>query len=135
MRYLITSIQSEQQVILGYDEKGLLCEVQVSNAADEKALEWSFRHAPIHEADVRIVFKQDHLRFTTLKVTFDEFWRTYRVKEGKKDAMRSWEKLTDAQRQLAFNYIETYRSKCIRDRISMQYPATYLRAERWLDHT
>lgn len=135
MRYLITSTRSDAQIILGYDENGMLCEVQAANLADPDHRIWPFRHAPIMEGDVSKVFKQEFLRFTTLEVTFEEFWKKYNYKEGKKDADNAWKRMTQASQQLAFNYIEKYRAACHRDRKHLQYPASYLRAERWLDQT
>lgn len=135
MRYLITGTRSPGRVVLGYDTNGMLCEVQVEEMPNETAQEWPFRHAPMREADVKTVFKAAHLKFEVLNVTFDEFWKRYGVKEGKKDALKAWERMSEASRQLAYSYIERYRGNCHRDRKIMQYPATYLRAERWLDHT
>lgn len=135
MRYLITGTKSAARVILGYDAQGLLCEVQVEDMPDDTAREWPFRNAPLREADVQAVFKSAHLRFEVLGVTFEEFWRKYNYKEGKKDAMKAWDRMSEAARQLAFSYIERYRTRCSIDRKHMMYPASYLRAERWIDHT
>lgn len=134
-RYLITSTRTEAQITLGYDQHGLLCEVQVSNIDVPEHRLWPFHHAPLQEAEVRRVFSQGHLRFTVLQVTFDEFWRRYAYKEGKKDAQKAWERMNEQSRQLAYDHIERYRAACMRDRKHLMYPATYLRAERWLDHT
>ncbi len=135
MRYLITGTKSQARVILGYDGNGLLCEVQTEEMPDAEAQEWPFRHAPMREADVKAVFHAAHLKFQTLNVTFDEYWKKYGVKEGKKDTMSAWDRMPEAKRQLAFAYIDSYRAKCHREGTRMQYPASYLRAERWLDHT
>ncbi len=135
MRYLITGTKSPGRVILGYDGQALLCEVQVEDMPSDAAQEWPFRNAPLREQDVKAVFHAAHLKFQVLNVTFDEFWKKYGVKEGKKETMAVWERMPEAKRQLAFSYIDSYRAKCNRDGIRMQYPATYLRAERWLDHT
>lgn len=135
MRYLITSTRTSTQLILGYDGRGLLCEVQITDAVDVKALEWTVRNAPVHEEQVSKVFDQPHLRLTILQVTFQDFWLKYAHKEGKLDAEKAWKALTAADQQLAFNYVQRYRDKCIIDRVRIQYPASYLRAKRWLDHT
>lgn len=135
MRYLITSNRSAAKVILGYDGEGLLYEVQVEDMPEADHRLWPFRHAPLREAEVAVVFNQPHLHFATLNVTFEDFWKRYDYKEGKKDAMKAWDRLTEAQRQLAYDYIARYKDACRRDRKHLQYPASYLRAERWLDHT
>lgn len=135
MRHLITSDRTDTRIILGYDARGLLCELQVMDAVDVAALEWTVRHAPIHEADVRKVFHGTHLKFTVLHVNFNDFWLRYAYKEGKLDATRAWERLSQVDQQLAYDYIERYRAACHRDRKALMHPATYLRAKRWLDHT
>jgi len=135
MRYLITGTKSSMQLILGYDGRGLLCEVQVTDAVDEAAIEWTVRNVPIQESQVREVFKAAHLKMTVLQVTFAEFWQRYNVKEGKLDAEKAWTRMPIADQQLAFDYVQRYRDACLRDRKHLQYPATYLRAKRWLDHT
>lgn len=134
MRYLITGTKSPGRVILGYDGNGLLCEVQVEDMPSDAAQEWPFRNAPLREQDVKAVFHAAHLKFEVLNVTFDEFWKAYNLKEGKKDAMKAWERMTEASRQQAFSYIQRYKGNCHRDRKIPMYPASYLRAERWLDH-
>lgn len=134
-RYLITSTRSEAQITLGYDQNGLLCEVSITGFDVPEHRLWPFRHAPLQESELKAVFKADYLRWTVLKVTFEEFWKRYSYKEGKKDAQRAWDRMTEQQRQLAYDHIERYRSACHRDRKHLMYPATYLRAERWLDHT
>ena len=135
MRYLITGTKSPGRVILGYDGQGLLCEVQVEDMPSDAAQEWPFRNAPLREQDVKAVFHAAHLKFQVLNVTFDEFWKKYGVKEGKKDTQKAWERMNEASHQLAFAYIDRYKGSCHRDGIRMQYPASYLRAERWNDHT
>ncbi|MCW5900456.1 MAG: hypothetical protein KIT10_14420 [Flavobacteriales bacterium] len=135
MRYLITGTKSPGRVILGYDGNGLLSEVQVEDMPNETAQVWPFRHAPLREQDVKAVFRAAHLKLTVLNVTFEDFWRKYDYKEGKKDTMKAWERMPEASRQLAFDYISRYKDACRRDRKHLQYPASYLRAERWLDHT
>ena len=134
MRYLITSTRSDTQITLGYDARGFLCEVQVQEAIDLNAVEWIFCNIPFIEEGVLKSFGKDHLNITILNVEFDDFWRKYAYKEGKKDAMKAWAGMSEAKRQLAFNYVQKYRDKTFRDRKPLMHPATYLRAERWLDN-
>lgn len=135
MRYLITSTRSPARIILGYDQDGLLCEVQTSEIPEPDHRLWPFHHAPLRETDVPAVFKAAHLKSTVLNVSFNDFWVKYAYKQAKKDALKAWDRLTEAQRQLAFDYIQRYKDACMRDRKHIMYPASYLRAERWLDHT
>lgn len=134
MRYLITGNHSEGRSIVGYDGAGDLCEVQVFDMPNERAREWVFRSAPMREEALRERIRATRLKVTVLDVTFDEFWKKYAYKEGKKEAQRAWDRMTIAARQLAYDHIDRYRNACMRDRKNLLYPATYLRAERWLDH-
>lgn len=133
MRYLITSTRSATEIILGYDADGLLCELQLSGYSDAEAVEWLIRRAPVHEAEMRSVFNQDHLRFTNLQVSFDEFWRNYPRKEGKLRARKLWDAMPQTKQQLAFNYLSRYREQCRVSGTYYMHPDTYLRAERWQD--
>lgn len=135
MRYLITSTRSEAKIIIGYDGEGLLCEVKLQDMPAAEHRLWLFRHAPLREEDVKAVFNQPHLKFQVLKVTFQDFWQKYSEKVAKKDAEAAWNRMSEAQRQMAYDYIDTYKAAVSRDRIRMMYPGTYLRAQRWLDHT
>ncbi|HMN07067.1 MAG TPA: hypothetical protein PKD45_15235 [Flavobacteriales bacterium] len=135
MRYLITSKRSDVAITLGYDAEGLLCELKVENMPDAEARTWTFRNMPIQEADLSSILARQSLCHQVLNVTFDEFWKKYAYKEGKKDAATAWGRMNETNRQLAYAYIDTYRNACLRDRKHPMYPATYLRAERWLDKT
>ena len=135
MRYLITGSRSSARVILGYDAEGLLCEVQVEEMPTDQAREWPFRHAPLRVADVKAVFASAHLKFEVLNATFQDFWLRYNYKAGKKDAERAWGRMSEANRQRAFSYIRQYQADCHRNNKHLMYPASYLRAERWNDHT
>ena len=135
MRYLITGTKSSMQLTVGYDERGLLCEVLIVDAVDEKAVDWTVRNVPIMESHVHQVFAAAHLKITVLQVSFRDFWVRYGYKEGKVDCERAWNALSPADQQLAHNYAQRYRESCARDGRKLQYPATYLRAKRWLDHT
>lgn len=134
MRYLITSKRSDVAITLGYDAEGMLCEMKVENMPDAQAREWTFRNMPIREADLAAILARQSLKHQVLNVTFDEFWKKYAYKEGKKDANTAWGRMSEASRQLAYSYIDTYKNACMRDRKHLMYPATYLRAERWIDN-
>lgn len=134
-RYLITSRRSATQIVVGYDQRGLLNELLIKDAADETAVEFIRVNTPIQEADVASRFAYLKLVVSPLDVTFEDFWFKYGYKEGKKDAMAYWQRMPGTKRQLAFDHVQRYKDQCARDRKHLMYPATYLRAERWLDHT
>lgn len=135
MRYLIRSKRTGTELTLGYDERGLLCELLIANAADAKGIEWLRTRTPIQEADVIPAFSRiEGVTVRTLGVDFAQFWRAYPRKEGKKEAERVWNAATLAKRQLAYDHIQRYRDITNANGVAYLYPATYLRAERWLDN-
>lgn len=134
MRYLVNSKRTGVNLTLGY-ENGLLCEMLIEGATDAKAIDWLRTHTPVIELEVLRVFTIiPGVTVRTMDVDFAQFWRAYPRKEGKKEAERVWGNCSNAKRQLAYDYIKRYRDKCSVDGIAYLYPATYLRAERWLDN-
>lgn len=134
MRYLITTYRTGAELVLGYDARGLLNELLLRNVEPEH-IDWTLKHAPIREAEIATRFPSAVAKVSPLDVTFEDFYGKYRNKVGKKEAFAVWSKLPLVKRQQAFDYIERYQNACARDRVALMYPATYLRAERWLDHT
>lgn len=135
MRYLITAHRSGTELVLGFDARGLLNELHLRNAPDPEVITWVIGHLPVQETELHQRFPSALAKVSPMDVDFDTFWGKYGHKVGKKEAHGYWQKMPGVKRQLAFDYIERYRSICFRDRVAMLYPATYLRAERWLDHT
>ncbi len=66
-------------------------------------------------------------------LSFDRFYKEYNVKDKKQRALKLWNKMTEAKKIKAFNYIRRYRNKCKLDSIRMANPDTYLSQERWTD--
>ena len=134
MRYLVHSKRTGTQLTLGYDERGLLCEMLIEGAADAKGVEWLRLNSPVLEQEVMPAFQKiPGVTVRMITVDFAQFWRTYPRKDGKKEAERVWNNCSNGTRQLAYDLIKRYRDKCAADGIAYMYPATYLRAERWLD--
>lgn len=134
MRYLVHSKRTGTQVTIGYDERGLLCELLIEGAADAKGVDWLRTNTPVNEAEVQRFGAIDGVTIRALNVDFAQFWRSYPRKEGKKEAEAVWNKCSLGKRQLAYDYIKRYREKVTADGIAYLYPAPYLRAERWLDN-
>lgn len=134
MRYLVKSKRTGTELTLGYDERGLLCEMLIEGAADAKGIEWLRTNTPVHEGEVQRFGAIDGVTVRTLNVDFAQFWRAYPRKEGKKEAERVWNSMGLAKRQLGYDHIKRYRDICAANGVAYLYPATYLRAERWLDN-
>ena len=64
---------------------------------------------------------------------FDKFWEEYDYKKSKKDAIQAWNKLTDAEKEIAIKAIPFYKQDCKHFQRSMQHPATYLRKRTFED--
>jgi hypothetical protein len=69
-------------------------------------------------------------------ITFDDFWTLYPRHEAKKDARRSWDRMTPDQQQEAVVAIFHWRrvwAAQMRDQRTTPMPATWLNGERWED--
>lgn len=64
---------------------------------------------------------------------FDKFWEEYDYKKSKKDAIKAWDKLTDADKEIAIKAIPLYKQDCKHYQRSMQHPATYLNKRTFED--
>lgn len=135
MRYLVTAHKSGTVLVLGFDARGLFNELLIRESPDGITTQWVIAHIPTVEAELHVRFPSALAKVVPLDVEFDDFYKKYLVKVGKKEAHTYWQRMPLVKRQLAFDYIERYRGICARDRVAPMYPATYLRAERWLDHT
>ena len=67
------------------------------------------------------------------KVTFNDFYEEYGVKEGKKRAEAAWNKMPEAEQVKAFLYIPKIKGIKQRNGQAMPHPITYLNQTRWND--
>ena len=134
MRHLITTKRSAVRLTLGFDERGWLCEMGLENIEELAQVYSVLRRAPLQEDQLAQQFPPEHFHRTVLNVSFDDFWKRYNYKEGKKDSERAWSRMSESSRQLAYGYVDRYKAACQRDHKHLMYPASYLRAERWNDH-
>ena len=78
MRYLVHSKRTGTQLTLGYDERGLLCEMLIEGAADAKGVEWLRLNSPVLEQEVMPAFQKiPGVTVRMITVDFAQFWRTY----------------------------------------------------------
>lgn len=71
----------------------------------------------------------------TDEIGFEDFWLMYPRREAKKDALKAWSKLTEAQQMAACIALVGWR-KVFMGRDSAQYiplAASWIRGERWED--
>lgn len=68
-------------------------------------------------------------------VSFEDFWLLWPKRQAKKDALKAWNKMTEAQQMAAVTALVDWRAVWI-SRNEMQYtplPASWLNGERWED--
>lgn len=66
-------------------------------------------------------------------ISFDAFWNAYNYKEGgsKKKAEAAYNKLSDADKSAAINYIPKYRRIKAKETTALAYATTYLNGQLW----
>lgn len=70
----------------------------------------------------------------TPKVTeFDEFYKLYPLKKSKAPAERSWNKLSEKDRQAAIQSLPAYIADCALNKRSFKHPSTFLNQRTWED--
>lgn len=62
---------------------------------------------------------------------FEEFWEVYAHKNGKKEALDRWRKLSPAEKIKAFQYIGKYHAECRQTGAFKMYAKTYLHRQVW----
>lgn len=68
------------------------------------------------------------------RASFDDFWCLYPKKMARKDAMKAWQQLSEADRMAAMVAIVDWRRVWMaRDIQYAPHAATWLRGERWTD--
>ena len=66
-------------------------------------------------------------------ITFESFWNKYNYKVGKLNKTKEyWNKLSDADKTLAFKYIDKYNNHLKLSNVSKAYPTSYLNGQYWL---
>jgi len=66
--------------------------------------------------------------------TFDEFWQSYPLHRGRKEAERAWNRLTAAEKHLAVAALPAYTSDCQKHGIAYKYAQGWLNGQRWEDN-
>jgi len=67
-----------------------------------------------------------------LDAKFEDWWLWYDYKISKDKAKKSWNKLTDEERQNAMNYVELYK-QAVPDKQFRKNPETFLNNKSWND--
>lgn len=135
--YLFTSSSFEGAVVFEFDADGFLIryditEAQLSEAQKVFILQKLPKSIGAIEA---LLAKAKGSKLVAQKasaVTFQQFWDKYneKARSSKKKAETTWKRLSQVQRDRAYNLIDTY-FKSIPPGIAKKYAETYLNAELW----
>ena len=132
-RYSITSTAFDGELTFCYNEHGILTGFFNDATLANEHLHFLHAHFPMVEMLLEKMAgnsKTMTIRLTTNEVTFEEFWEAYNLKVDKQDAIKAWDKLSQADRVQAFERIPQYNYYMMgRPNQNRLYPATYLRGK------
>lgn len=123
--------------MLKYNENGALVSQDLTEADLNAAqINWFNNKMPkfLHQLKESIKgSKKAVLRIVQQeKVSFEQFWDkyNYKARSSRKKALNCWNRLSQTDRDKAFNYISTY-ERSIPNGIAKKYAEIYLNAELW----
>jgi len=135
--YLFTAQSFAGEVEMTFNDDGLLIKMDMSKATlNSVQIEFLLKRMPIHIDQIKERFADSkNLKFTPVadvEVTFDMFWDRYdeKIRSSKKRALTRWNKLTKADQQRAYQFINTYESS-LQSWTQKKYAESYLNAELW----
>lgn len=135
--YILTSEKFSGQVLFTFNDAGVMLSHDASGAQmDAVQLDWLNNRLPHTLNDLKIVLRKTVAAKLTLQQTtgvdFEMFWVKYdeKTRSSKKKALQIWNRLSQTQRDMAYNYMATY-ERNIPNGIAKKYAETYLRAELW----
>lgn len=139
--YHFTSTQFKGVIVLRYNTDGALVSQDLTGADLNVAqINWFNNTMPKYLAQFQSTLKSNPsankntklTKITTEKVTFEQFWNKYneKTRSSKKKALNCWNRLSQTDRDRAYNYIATY-ERNIPNGIAKKYAETYLNAELW----
>lgn len=135
--FTCNSVQGE--VIFEYDHDGLMVGMDLSQASlNAEQKHYILTKMPRHYNQLKLFVskikggKLEERKFLKKDVTFDQFWDKYNHKSvsSRKVSQKVWDKLSQKQRDKAFNFIYKY-EKSLPPGIAKKYAETYLRQELW----
>lgn len=135
--YILTSDHFPGFVLFEFDPSGALIRYDMTEAQlSTEQKNFILHKLPKSLKDVKRVLGNSRtakLQLQTAKaVSFDEFWNRYgeKTRSSKKKSQQKWNRMSQAQRDRAYNYITTY-ERHIPYGVSKKYAETYLNAELW----
>ncbi len=134
--YSLTSSHFEGEVLLTFDDNGILTGYDTSRAVltDQQKI-WLAGKLPKFLTSINsILGESPTAKLTSIKqeVTFDQFWNRYdeKIRSSKKKAQAKWNKMGATDRFKAYSFITQYERNIIPG-MAKKYAETYLSAELW----
>jgi len=129
--FLLTNEQIPGEIFLHEDDLGKVrCDFTKSDATIDQQ-RFVLRISLSGIAEFRRVLGEDS-KLVELQATFEMFWHRYddKVNSSKKRAEQKWNKMSEVDRQRAYNFIPTYFNN-IPYGTRRKFAETYLNAELW----
>ncbi len=138
-KFTYTSTHIEGEVIVAFDDvTGWLVACDLSQATLTQDQHYSLlRNFPLTLQDAKALVEKDkenrQLTEIVQNVSFEMFWNRYDYKtlSHKKKSQKIWEKMSEAERQKAYDFIHKYNRMIIIQGTGKKYAETYLNAELW----
>lgn len=134
--YSLRSHATGAEVLVGYDQGGLLCLVEIGSGTTLESREGMLRRLPVREEGLKawqVKGSAVSVQFIPRDVSFEEFWRGYPKKDKKLRAKAYWDKLKVEERVRAYLYVAVLERKKRSSGEYMPNPDTYLKDRRWED--
>ncbi len=135
--YLLTSDAFSGDVLFEFDEAGLLVRYDITHAKlTEEQKVFILQKLPRSIKTIEEVLGKSKTAKLTRQartaVTFEDFWNRYddKTTSSKKKTETIWKRMSQTERDKAFNYIPTY-FRNIPNGVAKKYANTYLNAEQW----
>jgi|GEM_PF-637938 len=138
--YTLTSTGFAGEVVFKFDSAGLMLGYDVTGAnLNEQQTKWLLKDRPRTLNELKELLQTSRTAKLALRkdykenVTFDEFWDTYDYKalSSKIKTRKVWEKMKQADRDRAFNFIGKYDRMIGKEGIGKKYATTYLNDRLW----
>lgn len=136
-RYSITSEKFAGEITAAFDDRRELVSLDMSKADMTVGQKnWLMQNQPATEEKLfEIQRKSKWMKIVLIPesiVTFEMFWQRYddKLNSSKKRAKQKWDKMKEAERIKAFNFIGRYFAS-IPQGTRKKYAETYLNAELW----
>ena len=132
-RYILTSPKFTGAINLLYNEFNMLSKTEFEGKLTDEQYAWILAKLPFKEEGITPLKKHFSIIQEVEEVTFEDFYETYKYKEGRQKAQHAWDRMPKYEKVKAYMYITTYKTKKKISGTALAYPATYLNSKPWED--